>query len=133
MNYHEFLGAVQHRAEMATTQEAVKATRATLQTLAERITRGEASDVAAQLPEELATYLEGAKAKPEVFSAQEFLERVAAREEVDLPVSSYHARVVIEVLSEAITPAELTQLRGQLPADYDALFEAGSEGEMDLG
>ncbi|MGC9520539.1 MAG: DUF2267 domain-containing protein, partial [Anaerolineae bacterium] len=78
-------------------------------------------------------YFEDAKPKPEVFSAQEFLKRAAAREDVDLPVSSYHGRVVIEVLSEALTPAELTQVRDQLPADYDPLFEAGSQGKMDLG
>ena len=132
MKYHDFLGEVQHRAEMAETQQAVTATRATLETMAERVHRGEVSDVAAQLPRELAVYLENAQEKPERFSAQEFVKRVAAREEADLPDAAYHARVVLEVLGEALTPNEFTQLRGQFPADYNDLFEAGSKGEMDL-
>ncbi len=133
MNYHEFLGAVQHRCEMATTQQAVSATRATLETLAARITEGQATDMAAQLPQELGIYLADAQPKPERFSAQEFLERVAEREEVDLPQAVYHARVVLEVLGEALTAPEFEHLQAQLPDEYAALFEAGSEGELDLG
>jgi uncharacterized protein (DUF2267 family) len=133
MKYHDFLGQVQHRAQLATTEEAVSATRATLQTLAERVTRGQASHVAAQLPEELAVYLSDAKPKPERFSLEEFLERVAAREKADMPAATYHARVVVEVLGEAVTPDEWEQLRAQLPDDYDPLFESGSTGDMATG
>jgi uncharacterized protein (DUF2267 family) len=117
---------------MAETQQAVSATRATLETLAERIHRGEASDAAAQLPPELAVYLENAREDPDNFSAQEFVKRVAAREEADVPDAAYHARVVLDVLSEALTAPELAQVRGQLPDDYDALFEAGTKGDMDI-
>lgn len=133
MKYHDFLGQVQHRAEMATTEEAVSATRATLQTLAERVTRGQASHVAAQLPEELAVYLSDAKPKPERFSLDEFFERVAAREGADMPQSTYHARVVVEVLGEALNPDEWEELRGQLPDEYNPLFESGSTGPMQTG
>jgi uncharacterized protein (DUF2267 family) len=52
---------------------------------------------------------------------------------VDLPVSNYHARVVVDVLSEALTPNEMHDLRSQLPDAYDPLFEAGSQGNMDTG
>lgn len=133
MKYHDFLGQVQHRAQMATTEEAVSATRATLQTLAERISKGEASDVAAQLPQELGVYLSDAKPRPKRFSLEEFLKRVADREKADMPDAVYHARVVLEVLGEALTPNEWEQLRAQLPAEYDSLFEAGSQGPMETG
>jgi uncharacterized protein (DUF2267 family) len=133
MKYHDFLGQVQHRARMATTEDAVSATRATLQTLAERITRGQANHVAAQLPEELAIYLSDAQAKPERFSLDEFLDRVASRENADMPDAVFHARVVVEVLGEAIAPDEMEQLRSQLPAEYKPLFESGSTGPMATG
>jgi uncharacterized protein (DUF2267 family) len=133
MKYHDFLGQVQHRAELPTTEAAVSATRATLQTLAERVTRGQANHVAAQLPEELAIYLSDAKPKPERFSLEEFLDRVAAREKTDMPDAVYHARVVVEVLEEAISPDEWEQLRAQLPEDYNPLFESGSTGPMATG
>jgi uncharacterized protein (DUF2267 family) len=134
VNYHDFVGQVHHRAEMASEQEAVSAIRATLETLAERVTKGEATDVAAQLPEELGRYMQqAAKDQPDRFDLQEFFTRTAVREGVDLPVSTYHARVVVEVLDEAITADEMADLRSQLPDTYAPLFEAGSEGDMDTG
>ncbi len=61
----------------------------------------------------------------------EFFERVNEKEGgVDLPGAAYHARVVMEVLQEAVTKGELDDVRSQLPAEFDPLFEAGSQGEM---
>jgi uncharacterized protein (DUF2267 family) len=62
---------------------------------------------------------------------EEFFERVNHRdEEVDLPRAVYHARVVMEVLQEAVSKGEMEHVRSQLPAEFDSLFEAGSQGEM---
>jgi len=47
MNFDEFTGQVQHRLELAETGEAVRAIRATLSTLGERIPEGNAEDLAA--------------------------------------------------------------------------------------
>jgi uncharacterized protein (DUF2267 family) len=39
---------------------------------------------------------------------------------------------VIEVLLESVTPGEMDDIRSQLPDDFGPLFEAGSEGELDI-
>ena len=130
MNFHEFIGQVQNRAHMATTGEAVSAIRATLQTLGERLYGGEAGNLAAQLPEEIGAYLKMGDGS-ENFSLNEFFNRVTKREKVDPPDAVYHARVVLEIVGEAVTPGELNNVRAQLPGEYDPLFEAGSKGQMD--
>lgn len=131
MNYEQFVGQVQHRARLASAGEAVRAIRATLETLAERITPAEAKDIAAQLPWGLRESLTDAAIEaPDRFSLDEFLQRVAAREETDLPDATYHARVVIEVLQEAVTPGEIEDIRAQLPEDWEPLFTVGSTGDM---
>lgn len=56
MKYDEFMGMVQNRARLASTGEAVRATRATLQTLGQRLFGGEAKDLAAQLPQEVGDF-----------------------------------------------------------------------------
>lgn len=130
MEYNEFVGRVHNRAKMASTGEAVQAIRATLQTLGERVTPGQADDLAAQLPEELGLYLKMAEGV-EQFELEEFFERVTKREGIDRPDAVYHARVVIDVLLEAVTTGEIEDLLSQLPDSFRPLFEAGSKGEMD--
>ena len=50
MDHDSFIGEVQNRAELASRGEALSATRATLETLGERIEEGQATNLAAQLP-----------------------------------------------------------------------------------
>ena len=52
--YDEFIKQVQGRGHVESREEAERATRATLQTLAERLAGGEPHDLASQLPPELA-------------------------------------------------------------------------------
>ena len=61
------------------------------------------------------------------FPIEEFFERVSQREGVDVPKAIYHARAVIAVLYEAISPGEMADVRAQLPAEYVRLFEPGRE------
>ena len=132
MKYDEFIKEVQTRGHIELREEAERATRATLETLAERLVGGEPHDLASQLPPELAEHLryEGEETG-NPFSLEEFFERVNDKEEgVDLPRAVYHARVVIDVLGEAVTKSEVEHIRSQLPTEYDPLFEAGSQGEM---
>jgi uncharacterized protein (DUF2267 family) len=133
MKYDEFIKEVQTRGHMHSRQEAQKATQATLETLAERLAGGEPHDLASQLPPELAEYIryEGEQ-QSEPYSLEEFFERVNEREQegVDLPRAVYHARVVMEVLQDAVTKGEIEHVRSQLPGEYEALFEAGSQGQM---
>jgi uncharacterized protein (DUF2267 family) len=130
MQTEEFLGQVQSKARLATLGEAMRATRATLETLAERLGPDETRHLAAQLPHEIQLFLSDAGLPvPERFSSDEFLLRVCAREGIDLPLSTHHARAVIEVLTQAVSPGEIIDVLDRLPDDYRRLF-AGSEGRM---
>jgi uncharacterized protein (DUF2267 family) len=133
MQHDQFLRQVQNRAHLSSRGDAEVATRATLETLAERLAGDEPLNAAAQLPKGIANYLQheyaGMGAR---FSLDEFFQRVSQREGVELPNAVHHARVVIEVLREAISPGEVNDIRSQLPPDYDPLFEAGSQGQMRL-
>jgi uncharacterized protein (DUF2267 family) len=79
MKGDEFIAEVRNLAELDSNEEAEKATRATLETLRERLAGNEPSNLAAQLPPEIAPYAEGDGGR-ESFSVQEFYERVAERE-----------------------------------------------------
>ena len=131
MRYDEFIGQVQHRARLGSHAEAERATHATLETLAERLAGGEAHDLAAQLPPELARSLElpdaGIGAK---LTLNEFFELVSEREGVDLEDSTLHARVVIGVLTEAVSLGEIKDVRVQLPAAFAQLFKVENEGDL---
>ena len=131
MRYDEFIGQVQHRAGLGSHAEAERATRATLETLAEPLAGGEAHDLAAQLPPELARSLElpdaGIGAK---LTLDEFFELVSEREGVDLPDATFHARVVIGVLTEAVSLGEIQDVRVQLPAAFAQLFNVANEGDL---
>ena len=128
MNYNDFIGNVQNKAKMPSQEEAIKATRATLETLSERLAGGEPHDIAAQLPDEIAVFMKGT-GDGEQFDSNEFLNRVSKREGMDLPVATYHVRVVFDVLKEAVTQGGINHLKDQLPNDYHRFFE-GSEGKM---
>jgi uncharacterized protein (DUF2267 family) len=132
VKYDEFINEVQTRGYMESRQEAEEATRATLQTLAERLAGGEPHNLASQLPPELAEHLryEGEETS-NPFSLEEFFKRVNEKDGgVDQPRAVYHARVVMEVLQEAVTEGEMNDVRSQLPDEYAPLFDAGSQGEM---
>lgn len=131
MKHDTFIGEVQHRARLSSRGEAERATRATLETLAERLAGGEANDLASQLPPEIGKHLQGMNAGDgERFSLDTFFQRVSRRENVDLPKAVFHARAVMEVVREAVSPGEINDVCAQLPADFAPLFEAGSTGRM---
>lgn len=133
MDHDTFIGEVQNRAELASRGAALSASRATLQTLGERIQEGEATNIAAQLSDELGRFLEERADTTESFDFQEFISRVAERDENlgnehgidddDLSAAALHARSVVDVLDEAITEGQLQDLQAQLPDDYTDLFE----------
>lgn len=128
MKFEEFVGEVQHRAKLGTMGDAVRAIQAVLPTLSERLDAGEAKDLAAQLPREIAFYLQTPEHRRRM-SLEEFFELVSLREEVDLPAAVYHARVVIEVLQEAVSPGEIQDVLAELPPEWAPLFQ-GSQGDM---
>lgn len=121
MNYKEFVGQVQHRLEYAQFGQAVRATRAVLTTLGERLQEGEATDLASPLPMEIDRYLIEAE-HGQRFDYPEFLDRVAEREGVDRSDANYHAQQLMAVVAEIVPPGNIEKVDGQLPEDFDQLF-----------
>ncbi len=133
MQFEEFTGNVQNRAQLDSREAALSISRATLTTLSERIQPGEAENLAAQLPEELGRFLEEVD-DVERFDFDEFVGRVDERDEIgeeDLSEATFHAQVVVDVLAEAVQGGALEDVRMQLPEDdgYDALFEIAESEE----
>ena len=131
MTKDEFFELVRERGHMQTREEAKRATRATLQTLGERLEGDEPRRLAERLPPEIGDYLREERAGAgEEFSMEEFFERIAKKEgqSTDVPRATYHARVVIEAVGA--TTGVIDEVREQLPPEYDSLFEAGSQGGM---
>lgn len=123
MQFQQFLGKVQQRAGLDSPDRALRATRATLNTLAERLYGNEPTDLASQLPGEIGRHLQPDNAGAgERFGVEEFVRRVAERENAAGNDSRRHARVVLEVLGEAVSKGEMKDVRQQLPGEYDALL-----------
>lgn len=127
VQFHEFTGEVQHRIEGATQGEGVRATRATLRTLGERIAAGEAEDLAAVLPMEVDWYLTSPDHRQR-FDYDGFLERVADRADTTTDEAHDLATAVFGVVAEQAPAGELDDVRAELTADYDPLFAAVGAG-----
>ncbi|MEA2379792.1 MAG: hypothetical protein QOD13_3699 [Thermoleophilaceae bacterium] len=127
MRYGTFMTTIEQVGDL-TREEAERATAATLQTLAERITRGEAEDIASFLPEEMRPLLTSVPEPAEAFDHHEFIRRVAEREGVDQQTAFDHARAVFTALGAAVAPGELRDMVAQLPADYESLLAAAGIG-----
>lgn len=136
MDFDEFTGQVQNRLELPGTGETLRAIRATLTTLGERIQAGEAKDLAGALPMEINRYLLEAESGQR-FDWDEFLDRVWEREQMSDPDdradAAYHARVIVDVMSDAVPPGEMQQVRDGLPADedWDELFELADQNTQE--
>jgi len=130
MKYDDFMGQVQNRLELPDTGRTVRATRAVLQTLAERLQEGEAEDLASPLPMEVDFYLLSADSGQR-FDYDEFLTRVEDRANVERSDAAYYGKVVVGLVSELVPAGELEQVRAQLPDDYDTLFDLVDAEEVE--
>jgi uncharacterized protein (DUF2267 family) len=134
MNFDEFTGAVQHRLELSGTGEAVRAIRAALSTLGERLPEGNAEDLAASLPMEIKWYMTGAVADHgQRFGWSEFVDRVSEIEGSDPAEAAYHARVIVDLVRSQVPESDFQQLRDALPEAEDEenwrkLFEVVDAG-----
>ena len=125
MNYKTFVGQVQHRLELDELGPAVRATRAVLTTLGERIDPGEATDLASPLPMEVDRYLIEAaeEAGGEKFTFQEFIDRVGERAAVDRSAANYDAQTIVGLVSEVVPAGNMEKVRNQLPEGFEPLFQ----------
>lgn len=140
MNFDEFTGTVQHRLELPATGETVRAIRATLLTLGQRIPEGNASDLAASLPMEIKWYMNGAvREHGQRFDWSEFVERGSEIEGTDPADAAYHGRVIVDLVHSVVPESDFRQLRDTLPEGEDdenwrKLFEivdAGGWGDAE--
>ena len=121
MKGEQFIAEVSNLAELDSNEDTEKAIRATLETLKERLADNEPSNLAAQLPPEIAVFVDGDGGR-EAFSVQEFYERVAQKEGTNSEEAVKHAQAVATVLQTAVTGGELENVRSQLDNDYEELF-----------
>ena len=122
VNDEQFIEVVQQAAGIRR-EDAERAVRATLQTLGERLSAGEARDLADYLPPGAAAWL-AAERRSEPWHLDEFLRRVAAREGVDDETALRHARGVFVALGRAVAPRELRDVASELPMDFGPLLSA---------
>jgi uncharacterized protein (DUF2267 family) len=129
MRYATFISTVEQAAGISR-EEAERATEATLRTLSERITGGEAEDIAAFLPKELRPVMTSTPEPAEPFGFEEFLRRVAEREGVDERTAAGHVLGVFVALGQAVAPGELGDMIAQLPSDFRPLLDAAGIGRL---
>lgn len=129
MDYHEFVGEVQHRLELPGMGEAVRAIRAVLTTLDERIQDGEASDLAGPLPIEIDRYLLEAESDQR-FDFDKFISRVVERaalgdDEDSRSEAVYYVQAIFALLADIVPGNEFEEVQNEFPGDddYDQLFE----------
>ncbi|SCL33005.1 Uncharacterized conserved protein, DUF2267 family [Micromonospora rhizosphaerae] len=104
-------------------------TEATLRTLSERISGGEAADLADHVAHELRPFVAKAPPEePEVFAYDEFLRRVADRAGVDQGVAERGVRAVLQTLHRVVGHDEFEDAMSQLPADIRALAQPVPRG-----
>jgi uncharacterized protein (DUF2267 family) len=129
VTYEEFIRSVQTRADLEW-EPAVRAARVTLETLARRIARGEAQDLAARLPPELGPSV-WTDEEAEPFDVEEFIRRVARREGVDLATAERHAQATFAALWQAVGAEEIGDVAAELSADYARLMPTGPAIEVE--
>ncbi|KEI44991.1 DUF2267 domain-containing protein [Saccharopolyspora rectivirgula] len=127
MRHDAFIGQVQDRAQLASRGEAEGATRATLETLGERIPEQLADNLADQLPREIGenlrrTEVEGGSGTGERFDREEFIHRVSVRSGFPEQQADKASRVVFEVLEEATQGSMMDKVRETLTDDLRELI-----------
>ena len=130
MNYAEFVDAVARRAQVPS-GEAATVTRATLETLTDRVTAGQARGIALQLPKELREHLHKTTTATdaqiaESFGLEEFVERVSARAGVDRAMADTGARAVLTTVGETVSDDELDGMVSQLPKEFWEIVRPGA-------
>lgn len=120
MEFREFIRMVQSDAGLDA-DAAERAARATLTTLAERLSPGEARDLLEEVPAEMKprVYTESAA---ERFDIDEFLRRVAERAGMDVETAERHARAVFFAFGRAVRADEIDDVAAELPQDFEPLI-----------
>jgi uncharacterized protein (DUF2267 family) len=131
VEYNEFITHVQSLAQSDSREEAERATRATLETLKERIAGDEAEELAKNLPQQLGDYLRGREGDSgQSFNLQEFIARASKKEKIEPTTAAIHVRAVFAVLQNALSPEIFASLHAYFSHDYEELFAISPTGEV---
>lgn len=125
MEPSEFYTMVRQQADLESNDEAETAAKAVLETLSERLSPGEAEEIAGELPNELAGVI-GTEGAGEGFDSDEFLTRVGNRAGVDEEFATLATRATTHALEEAVGES-FVEVREQFPAEYDGLFASAAD------
>jgi uncharacterized protein (DUF2267 family) len=125
MTDEQFINEVARHAGVST-QQAETLTKAVLSALADRLTGGEADDIASQLPKGIKEAMLPTTPEAEPFGLSEFIERVARRAGVTGEQAEVGARAVMTTLREAITEGEFKDMMAQLPKEFEQLVQSAS-------
>jgi len=117
VNQKEFLESVTVRGRLSP-EQAERLTEATLTVLADRISAGEAEDLAAQLPKGIRDWLVSKEEPAQKFDLEEFIRRVSERTAVDLDTATRGARAVLSTIRRAVTTGEFEDVLAQLPKEF---------------
>jgi uncharacterized protein (DUF2267 family) len=120
VDYETFIDTEAQKAGLPKDQAETVA-HATLQTLRDRISGGEAEDLAAQLPKPLKEDLHKNREQAEAFDVDEFVRRVSERAHVDPETARTGAMATLTTVRQAVTPGEFDDITSQLPQDYREL------------
>jgi uncharacterized protein (DUF2267 family) len=124
MDYGEFISIIEQEAGVHGDQ-AERIAQAVLGTLAERISRGEARDLAAALPPGAAVWVHKPLPYAEGFDVDEFVRRVAERTGGDASAAARYARGVFAALWRAVGSKEMEDVTAELPKDFAPLLPIG--------
>jgi uncharacterized protein (DUF2267 family) len=116
MQYHEFIKRVQYHSGFSDS-ESVEATRVFMETLAARLTFAELRKAESQLPPEIVDMATPNVGKFEKFHGEEFLERIATKQNISTAHAKKQMYSVWETLKEALDEGQIEHLRAQLPND----------------
>lgn len=112
-----FLGRVERFGELVSRDEAQELTQTTLLALAERISTGQARDLAASLPAPLRPYLEAPSEPAGDFDAEALVRRVMDARHLDAAGAERQIQAVFAALRERVPDTEISDTVEQLPPD----------------
>jgi len=117
VNQKEFLESVTVRGRLSP-QQVERLTEATLTVLADRISAGEAEDLAAQLPKGVRDWLVSKEEPAQKFDLEDFIRRVSERAAVDLDTATRGTWAVLSTIRRGVTTGEFEDMLAQLPKEF---------------
>jgi uncharacterized protein (DUF2267 family) len=119
----KFIEKVAERADVREDQAAAL-TEATLRTLGERLSAGEADDLPPHLPDRFRNLLIKSQEPAPGFPFDEFVRRVAERAGVDRDLAERGIGTVLQVMHDVVGHKEFQDVMSQLPREFGRLVDA---------